>query len=457
MRRTANNRPIISILSLLFALIGNFAGAQTQKLGLVWVAREDLNIILPASVRVYETTGMLRDSARIRAMYATIDLRDENLKLHAVGNNTLRETTQDSYNSHGAILAINGGYFSSKKSESILISEGKLIARGPSRFTRGAFGLLNRKPQIVWPFSADSTADVVILPDPIEITPDQDKLLITKDLPAWHPAEAIGGGPVLVKAGKIRDTSHKEGFGEGHLKRHPRTAIGYLNEYMLVFMVVDGRQLSSAGVTIKELAEIMLEAGCYEALNLDGGGSSAMIAADEVVNVPVDKANGNQHSLRKNASAWVLTEEVPSSKRNVLVIDTDSKNYEEQGAWSNTSHVNYYSHTPSREAVSTEQSKAIYRFTNIGAGNFQLATWWTVNESNTTQAIYVLHRGHKIDSIHVDQTAITSNGRWNVIGEYRIKNGDYLEVIGNDDQKKLVTDAVRLVRIGRHQKSKRRK
>jgi hypothetical protein len=457
MRYTAINCPVISILSLLFMLIGNFAGAQTLKAGLTWTPREDLNILLPASIRVYETNGLLQDSARIRAMYATVDLRDENLKLRAVGSNTLRETTQDSYRRHGAIFAINGGYFSSKKSESILISNGKLVAPGPSRFTRGAFGLENRKPQIVWPFAADSTSDVFLLPDPVEITPDQDKLMVAKNLSVWHPTEAIGGGPVLVKAGKIRDTSHEEGFGAGHLKRHPRTAIGYSNEYTLVLMVVDGRQQSSAGVTIEELAQIMLEVGCYEALNLDGGGSSAMIAGDEVVNVPVDKVNGNQHSLRKNASALVLTEEAPSPKKNILIIDTDSKDYEEQGAWQNTSDANYYGATPSREALSLGQNKGVYRFTKVRAGNFQLATWWTVNENNTTQATYVLHRGNKIDSIHVDQTLITSNGRWNVFGSYRIKKGDYLEVIGNDDQKKLVTDAVRLVSTGRPKKSKQRK
>jgi hypothetical protein len=457
MHYTANNRAVNSTLLLLFTLIWNFAEAQTGRPALAWKVREDLNITLPASVRVYETNGFLKDSARVRAMYATVDLRDENLKLHAVGDNTKRETTQATSERRGAILAINGGYFSSKKSESILISEGKLVAPGPTRFTRGAFGLQHGKPQIVWAFCADSTSGVFVVPDPTEITPDQDKLQITKSLSPWDPAEAIGGGPVLVKDGKIRDTSHEEGFGESHLKRHPRTAIGYINEYTLVLMVVDGRQQSSAGVTIEELAQIMFEAGCYEAVNLDGGGSSAMIAANEIVNVPVDKANGNQHSLRKNASALVITEAVPSSKANIVIIDTDSKNFEEQGVWSNTSAVNYYGDTPSREAASTKGHKVIYRFNGIHTGHFQLATWWTVNENNTKRATYLLHRGHKIDSIQVDQTLITSNGRWNVIGNYKIRSSDYLEVIGNGDQKNLVADAIRLIRIERYKKSKRRR
>jgi hypothetical protein len=251
-----------------------------------------------------------------------------------------------------------------------------------------------------------------------------------------------------VKAGKIRDTSHEEGFGESHLKRHPRTAIGYLNDYTVVLMVVDGRQQSSAGVTIKELAQIMLETGCYEAVNLDGGGSSAMIAADEVVNVPVDIPNGNRHSLRKNASAWVLTEVTPYDEKKVFVIDTDSEDYEERGIWKNTNHVNYYGDTPSREARAKSLNTAVYHFENIRADSFQLAAWWTVNESNTPRATYVLHHGSKIDSIHVDHTSLASNGRWNVFGNYRITDGDYLEVISNTDERKLITDAIRLVSIG---------
>lgn len=388
-------------------------------------------------------------------MYATIDLRDENLKLRVVGSNTLRETTLETYNRHDAILAINGGYFSSNKSESMLVSDGELVAAGPLNFTRGVFGLVNRKPQIVWPYAIDSTAAIFHLADPIEIKRDQNILLKKKRIP-WDPAQAVGGGPVLIKEGKIRDTSQEEGFGESHLKRHPRTAVGYIDDHTLLLMVVDGRQQSSAGVTIKELAQIMFETGCYAAVNLDGGGSSAMVAADEVVNIPVDIPNGNRHSLRKNASALVLTEVIPSVDKEIIVIDTDSEQYEERGVWKTTNHLNYYGDTPSREALGNKLNKAVYNFANIRPDSFQLAAWWTVNDNNTTHSMYVLHHGDAIDSIIVDQTALASNGRWNVLGNYYISNGDYLEVIGKSDLTKLITDALRIVKIGYLQKQPHR-
>src|SRR5689334_5033714 len=82
--------------------------AQSQSINLKWIPREDLNVLLPASVRVYEANGFLSDNAPVRAMYATIDLRDDNLRLQAIGSNTRRETTWDTYHRHRAILAING-------------------------------------------------------------------------------------------------------------------------------------------------------------------------------------------------------------------------------------------------------------------------------------------------------------------------------------------------------------
>lgn len=443
----SNRFAVLKLFSLIWLLLEIQANVHAQKLNLTWEPRIDINVLLPQSVRLFETNGMLADGSRVRAMYATIDLRDENLKLRAVGSNTVRETTLDAYKRFNAILAINGGYFSSNKSESILVSDGDLVAPGPTNFTRGAFGLVNRKPQIVWPYAIDSTWRVFTLNNPIEINAQNKSLLSEKPTP-WHPSQAVGGGPVLIKNGKIRDTSREEGFGESHLIRHPRTAIGYLNNYTLLLIVVDGRQPSSAGVTIKELAQIMLDAGCYEAVNLDGGGSSAMISANEVINVPVDIPNGNQHSLRKNASALVITEVIPSLKKKIIVVDTDSEQYKEVGIWKSTNHANYYGDTPSREASANQLNKAIYHFDNIRPDSFQLAAWWTVNKNNTVRATYILHHGNNIDTIHANHTSIASSGKWNVLGNYWLTNGDYLEVISHTGQGKIVTDAIRLVHLG---------
>jgi exopolysaccharide biosynthesis protein len=59
----------------------------------------------------------------------------------------------------------------------------------------------------------------------------------------------------------------------------------------IVFVVVDGRQPKiSVGFSIDELAALMAKLGCVEAINLDGGGSSTMVAGGRVVNSPSDAA-----------------------------------------------------------------------------------------------------------------------------------------------------------------------
>jgi hypothetical protein len=75
--------------------------------------------------------------------------------------------------------------------------------------------------------------------------------------------------------------------------RHPRTAAGFdASGKWLFLVVVDGRQPGySEGMTLGELADFMVQLGTNRAINLDGGGSSVMLIADEngrlqVVNQP---------------------------------------------------------------------------------------------------------------------------------------------------------------------------
>ena len=80
---------------------------------------------------------------------------------------------------------------------------------------------------------------------------------------------AVGGDRLILHDGVITDNDWAE--------LHPRTAIGYSEDGDKVyFCVVDGRSSVSAGVRTKELGDIIKSAGAFQAMNLDGGGSSAM-------------------------------------------------------------------------------------------------------------------------------------------------------------------------------------
>lgn len=104
--------------------------------------------------------------------------------------------------------------------------------------------------------------------------------------------QAVGGGPVLVRDGKVVPNMSDESFSQKDFveKLHPRTAVGRAKNGDLLFVVVDGRQGMSAGISLPELAKWFVARGCTDALNLDGGGSSEMVIGGAIQNRPSDGA-----------------------------------------------------------------------------------------------------------------------------------------------------------------------
>ncbi|MFF5205602.1 phosphodiester glycosidase family protein [Streptosporangium sp. NPDC000396] len=103
---------------------------------------------------------------------------------------------------------------------------------------------------------------------------------------------AVGGSHILVKDGVAQTSTDNAA--------HPRTAVGFSADGRKMYLLtVDGRQADSRGVTLTELGAMMAELGAHNALNLDGGGSSTMLAREpgsadvQVENSPSD--GGERH------------------------------------------------------------------------------------------------------------------------------------------------------------------
>ena len=110
--------------------------------------------------------------------------------------------------------------------------------------------------------------------------------LAIKTTPEWKDVKhIISGGPYLVKNNEVfvDMTAQKLGAIGG---RNPRSAIGYTADNNFIFVAVDGREGSSVGMTLMELANFMKSIGCTNAMNLDGGGSTVMYVNGQVVNKP---------------------------------------------------------------------------------------------------------------------------------------------------------------------------
>lgn len=106
----------------------------------------------------------------------------------------------------------------------------------------------------------------------------------------WDEAEFIVGvGPRLLENGKVHVTAAEEEMPPDiRYGRAPRSAVGVKANGNFVLAVVDGRQAISRGCTLTEWAELLKKFGVTDAINLDGGGSSEIIADGEILNSPSD-------------------------------------------------------------------------------------------------------------------------------------------------------------------------
>lgn len=133
---------------------------------------------------------------------------------------------------------------------------------------------------------------------------------------------AISGGAQLINDGKIPDK-----FSSNISGTHPRTAIGTSKDGETLYLVtVDGRQQSSVGMTQQELAEFLLDIEVYNAINLDGGGSTTMLARKlgdttlSTINTPSGGA------LRAIINGIGIVTTSPSSKKvsNIVIEISDT-------------------------------------------------------------------------------------------------------------------------------------
>lgn len=201
---------------------------------------------------------IVRDPTRIKVGYSS--------KLGTAG-----EMTSQIAKAKGAVAAINGGGFTDQTGTSkwtgtggiptgILISEGNIVSNDLSSNTA--------KVDVM-----AITGEGMLLVGPHSIN-EMTKLGVK---------EAISFGPALIVNGKTTIKSGDGGWGIA-----PRTAIGQKKDGTILMLVLDGRQTSSVGASLRDVQNIMVEYGAYNATNLDGGSSTTMYYDNEVLNNPCD-------------------------------------------------------------------------------------------------------------------------------------------------------------------------
>lgn len=135
--------------------------------------------------------------------------------------------------------------------------------------------------------------------------------------------EALGGNAILVKDGKIYETPPIGAY------REPRTAVGIKEDGTVFFVAIDGRQEPySAGISIKDLATLMIDMGAVQALNIDGGGSTTFVSrkpGDSSLSTWNRPSVGRERSV---GNSWLAVTKVKSNKEFAQVhIEPFDKGY----------------------------------------------------------------------------------------------------------------------------------
>ena len=144
--------------------------------------------------------------------------------------------------------------------------------------------------------------------------------------PDWNNIKtSIAGAAILLKDGSIPS---KFSYDIPSISNtNPRTMVGSSKDgKQLILVTVDGRQAASIGLNQRDSAQLMLQLGAYNALNLDGGGSTTMITRTPgtsnlvLSNVPSDG------TMRAVSTAIGIFSIAPPSELNALIIDAKDTN-----------------------------------------------------------------------------------------------------------------------------------
>lgn len=193
---------------------------------------------------------------------------------------------------HNAVAGINAGGFSDPGGEGfggvptgILITQGNIIYKDDLS-SYSLIGLDKNNVLVLGRYTLEQIQELGI-----------------RDAVTFGPFLIVNGEPMIK-------------VGDGGWGIAPRTAIGQTKDGTILMLVIDGRQLGSLGATLKDVQDILLEYGAYNAANLDGGSSSTLVYYGAMKNKP-----SSSYGPREVPSAFIVQveENLWDEQRRLLV------------------------------------------------------------------------------------------------------------------------------------------
>jgi hypothetical protein len=285
------------LVLLIAAISGCRAPSPVEAPEITWASIDSINAALPPGIEVFHGSAT---AVPLRAWYLSVSSeRIADVRVLVSEEESRRSTVASFGEATGACAVVNAGYFTMDRTPAghvgLLKQDGEVLepaTRSVDRngvnyeTARATLALTENRADIAW----GTTLDGVMWRWPVPPAHREGRPALPLEYVnarPWEARDAIGAGPALVVNGRIHVTDTEEiFFGTSIPNVHPRTAAGITRQGDLILMVVDGRQDASRGVDLHELAALMRSVGAYQAVNLDGGGSSSIWVNGHSLNRP---------------------------------------------------------------------------------------------------------------------------------------------------------------------------
>lgn len=275
-----------------------------------WKYASLLSAAFPAGVELYFFDTLFQ-GRKTKAFCLAYDSKRSNIEFKPVLSATLKKPSDFYKEEAGVVYAcLNGGYFGGNQSYSLVQYNGTIQAvniKSVSRNfnsvstayypTRAAFGITSTgSPATAWIYHVGAgNNDVYAYPSPSpNVEGGAPQPVPTENFPVgatrWTATAAIGGSPMLVRNSNVLISDAAELISINNTSSRPRSAIGFNSNGIVLILAVEGDNTSGgyAGLNLTELANMMKELSCVEAINLDGGGSTSMVVANQLLVRPGD-------------------------------------------------------------------------------------------------------------------------------------------------------------------------
>lgn len=394
--------------------------------------------------------GTISGNATFLAYYYEVDL-----SVPTIAVRPYLKTTPTQVNTFtaqvGAYGAVNGGYFAGTSSVSSVIYPNEVLTRNITSVVRNSktyplirpvFALnTDRTPVTRWVYHHSyQMNDIYCYDQPLQyICDDPNPLPVPLKANGYqwdNVAYGLGGGPQLIKNGVVNITYCEEvfwGSGVYITDYRPRTAVGYTNDNKVIMFVTNN-------MTITEVAQTMLSIGCYEAINLDGGGSSAISA-------------GGQSLYDQNRAVPTILAVVHADSLNIppaivfeKTIDTGDPGVTSLGNWFPTANPGSWGNPSMLHGLATHDQYYEFPLNLPAAGEYQVYSWWTASSNRSTTTPYFINHTGGVSQVAVNQTI--GGSMWNLIGTWNFSGNadDKVRITaGATTNQYVVADGIRIV------------